>query len=265
MASADSDVFHPQGFAPQRPSFQLGQHDSKRTAPLTDLQYGHLLNLGFNYVTSPITNENFRKRVFKLVEDHLSSLKGSNGDETGTTTTTGPDPILPPLTPEDTSLYPSPAVNTYTGYISPWIDLCSPNRIIASISRQVLNFEINYANFCGIRSLVILGPSVDASPNGGTQGLAQYSRAIQEAMTVGCRLTFLIHMPMYREPGVEYQSQSLSSLSPDSAPEAEGSPSNEVDLFASWESWDHIRSVCSYDLRLYLGRFHALLPRCLYV
>lgn len=205
----------------------------------------------FNYVTSPITNEHFRQRVFKLVEEHLEALKNSSKDgQAGMTTTTGADPILPPLTPDDTSLYPSPAVNTYAGYISPWIDLCSPNRIVASISRQVLNMEINYANFCGIRSLVIQGPSRDASQSGGNQGIAQYSRAIHEALTVGMRLNFLIHMPMYREPGVVPPVKTLSSLDPNSAPEE---TSSEVDLFSSWESWDHIRSVCNYEMRLYLG------------
>ena len=43
MASGDAASFTPQG---HMPSFQLGQHDSKRTVPLTDLQYGHLLNQG---------------------------------------------------------------------------------------------------------------------------------------------------------------------------------------------------------------------------
>lgn len=33
-------------FAPQRPYFQIGQHISERTEPLTDLEYGHLLNFG---------------------------------------------------------------------------------------------------------------------------------------------------------------------------------------------------------------------------
>jgi type II protein arginine methyltransferase len=46
MASEELEGFTPQGYGPQRPSFQLGHHDSKRTAPLSDLQYGHLLNLG---------------------------------------------------------------------------------------------------------------------------------------------------------------------------------------------------------------------------
>lgn len=161
------------------------------------------------------------------------------------------DPILPPLTPEDTSLFPSPAVNTYIGFLSPWIDLCSPNRIISSISRQVLNLEINYANFCGIRSLVVPGPRHDASKNGGTQGLAQYARAIQEALTIGSRQTFLVHMPMYREPGIDGSEEALlSSLGPQAEIAAEA---KEIDLYAAWDSWNYIRGICKYDMRLFVG------------
>jgi type II protein arginine methyltransferase len=187
--------------------------------------------------------------VFRLVEEQLGSLAKTGDDGTSTTTSPWTDPILPPLTPDDTSVYPSPAVNTFTGYTSSWIDLCSPNRIIASISRQVLNLEINYANFCGLRSLIISGPASDASKNGGNQGLAQYSRAIQEALTVGSRLTFLIHMPMYREPGSE-TAKTLSSLRPSTVPEDANA---SIDIFTAWDSWHHIRSVCAYDMRLYVG------------
>lgn len=46
MASDGSGFDMSEGFGPQRPSFHIGQHDSTREAPLTDLQYGHLLNHG---------------------------------------------------------------------------------------------------------------------------------------------------------------------------------------------------------------------------
>lgn len=202
-------------------------------------------------MTTPITNSHFRSRVFKLVEEHLANLEKSGDDGSSSVTSPWTDPILPPLTPDDTSVYPSPVVNTYTGYTSPWIDLCSPNRIISSISRQVLNLEINYANFSGIKSLVITGPTADSSKRGGNQGLAQYSRAIHEALTIGSRLTFLIHMPMYREPGLKIP-KTLSSLQPSNEPQ---DASTEVDIFTSWDAWHHIRSVCNYDMQLYVGTF----------
>lgn len=147
-------------------------------------------------------------------------------------------------------MFPSAAVNTYTACISPWIDLCSTNPVIANISRQVLNLEVNYASFCGIRTVIIPGPERDASPNGGNLGLAQYSRAVQEALTIGSTLTFLVHMPMYREPSVAGQIETLSSLQPEKSTE---SPAGEIDIFTSWDSWHHIRSVCKYNMRLLVG------------
>lgn len=202
-------------------------------------------------MTTPVTNSHFRDRVFQLVSDHLATLEKHGQRGTSILTASQADPILPPLTPDDTALYPSAAVNTYTGYISPWIDLTSANPVIATISRQVLNLEVNYANFCGVRSLIIPGPSRDASMTCGHQGLAQYSRAVSEALTIGSRLNFLVHMSMYREPNVGRQIQTLSSLQPQADTEPK---SEEIDIFTTWDSWHHIRTVCEYNMRLSLGK-----------
>ena len=113
--------------------------------------------------------------------------------------------------------------------------------------------EINYASFCGLRTLVIPGPRQDASKDGGNQALAQYSRAVQEAINVGNRMTFLVHIPMYREPGTGSQVKTLVSLVDDQPPPQE---SKEVDIFTSWNSWNHMRSVCDYDMRLFVGKFY---------
>ncbi|KAH7320082.1 protein arginine N-methyltransferase [Stachybotrys elegans] len=249
--SLDNTEFSPMGgFEPQRPLFHLGQHDSSREMPLTDLQYGHILNQGASFVTTPVTNNHFKSRVFELVSQHLQTLEQANEKPTAAATASRADPIIPPLTPEDTGLFPSPAVNTYVAYISPWIDLSSKNPVVASISRQVLNLEINYANFCGVKSIIVPGPQHDATKAQGNQGIAQYSRAIQEALSIGSRLTFLIHMPMYREPGVQEPNQTLSSLG---AHTPSGTPEEEIDIFTTWDSWHHIRTVCNYNLRLYVA------------
>ncbi|KOS21765.1 Protein arginine N-methyltransferase skb1 [Escovopsis weberi] len=236
-------------YSPQWPSFQFGYHDSKRDSPLDDLQYGYVLNQGFSFVTTPITNGHFRSRVFKLVSDHLKALREIGQEATSDLTPRLVDPILLPLTPEDTSVFPSAAVNTYTACISPWIDLCSTNPVIANISRQVLNLEINYASFCGIRSIIITGPAQDASKGAGNQGLAQYARAVQEGLAIGSSMTFLIHMPMYREPGAA-QVETLSSLTELEPPAA---PTADIDVLSSWDAWHHIRTICRYDMRLFVA------------
>ncbi|ATY65402.1 arginine N-methyltransferase HSL7 [Cordyceps militaris] len=221
-----------------RTFFNFGYHDSTRDTPLSDLQYGYLLNQGFNFAVAPITNQSFKKRIFKLVKDHLELLVKSKSEGTTVATAAQADPIIPPLTPEDTSLFPSQVVNTYTGCISSWIDLASPNPIIASVSRQVLNLEINYASFCGLRVVMIPPPERDASRGAGNSGLAQYSRAIQEALTIGANMSFAVQMPMYREPGIDGGVDTLSRLNPvsEASPAAKG-----IDIFTAWDSWHALK------------------------
>jgi protein arginine N-methyltransferase 5 len=71
-------------------------------------------------------------------------------------------------------------------------------------------------------------------------------------MHVANRANIIIHMPMYREPGLEEKAETLSSIfNPGDAPEAE--PKKEIDLFSAWDSWNTIRSVCNYSMRLFVG------------
>lgn len=159
-----------------------------------------------------------------------------------------PGPVIPTLTDKDTSLAPSPYIGSLVTYSSPWIDLCSPDPHISSISRQVLNLEAAYANFCGARTIVVPGPRQDE--NG--RGIAQYARAIGEVMRVASRANIIVHMPMYREPGLEEKVETLSDIfGPENGPKPDAK--TEIDLFSAWDSWNTIRSVCNYSMRLFVG------------
>ncbi|RYP68965.1 hypothetical protein DL771_006387 [Monosporascus sp. 5C6A] len=240
------------GYNEIRPAFYIGQHDSTRTETLTDLQYGQVLNSGFSFVTTPITNQHFHDRIVDLLTRSLAALKEDEAPGLR------PDPIVPPLTTDDTSLFPTSYTSGLVAYSSPWIDLCSSNHVVASISRQVLNLEVSYANFCGVRSIIIPGPRDDSVKVGHGQGIAQYARAIQEAFLLGTRVNLIIHIPMYREPGLEEQVPVLSASEiSEEQPQAE----QEIDLFSSWDSWHTIRSICEYDQRLYVAlRIPRMLP-----
>lgn len=200
-------------------------------------------------MTTPVTNEHFRKRVTELASSSITNL------EQAEIPSCHPDPIVPPLTTEDTSLFPSPTTTGLIAYLSPWIDLCSKNAAISSISRQVLNLEVAYANFCGVRTVVIPGPRQDALRTGSSQGIAQYARAIQEVVLIGGRLNFVVHLPMYREPGLEENTSTLSSeLLEDDVPQSEGD-GGEIDILSSWDSWHVIRTASDYDGRLFVGKY----------
>ncbi|KAI1736400.1 methyltransferase-like protein [Xylaria scruposa] len=235
-----------------RPAFHIGQHDSTRSETLTNLQYGQVLNSGFRFVTTPITNTHFHERIVKLVNESLAQAK--NQQNAGSRI----DPIVTSLTPEDTTLFPEVYTSGYVGYASPWIDLCSPNHIVASISRQVLNLEVDYANFCGVRSIIVPGPRQDSVQVGSGQGIAQYARAIQEALLIGTRVNLIVHLPMYREPGLE---EKVAQLSISDETQDRAQASKEIDIFTAWDSWHVIRTACDYDAKLFVAlRVPRVLP-----
>ncbi|KAI1762541.1 Skb1 methyltransferase [Hypoxylon sp. FL1150] len=235
-----------------RPTFYIGQHDSTRSETLNEFQYGRILNSGFGFVTTPITNGNFHERVVNLLRTFL--LDANNNAQAGSI----PDPVVPPLTTEDTTLFPSTYTSGLVAYASPWIDLCSPNHVVSSISRQVLNLEVSYANFCGIRSIIVPGPRQDATKTSNGQGITQFARAIEEAFSIGTRVNLIIHIPMYREPGLE---DKVALLSIDDNVGKTTLEEEEIELFSAWDSWHVIRSVCEYDSRLFVAlKIPRLLP-----
>ena len=189
----------------------------------------------------------FLNRVIDLYKSHLQKAEELDLPEKATANQSLPGPVVPTLTNKDTSLFPSSYVTALLAYSSPWIDLCSPDPLIASISRQVLNLEVAYANFCGVRSIIIPGPRSDSS----SKEIAQYARAIQEAFLVASRVNIIIHMPMYREPGLEETSGTLTTIIHGKKND-EGAV-KEIDLFSAWDSWHTIRSICDYNIRLFVG------------
>ncbi|KAL2016516.1 hypothetical protein VTK56DRAFT_3444 [Thermocarpiscus australiensis] len=236
-----------------RPRFYIGQHDSSRSGSLSDDQYTQILNSGFSFATTPITNQHFFERVVALLRDYLKEREQWTRVRGLTITQQAnpslPGPVVPTLTDEDTSLFPSNYIGSLVAYSSPWIDLCSPDPHISSISRQVLNLEAAYANFCGARTIVVPGPRQDE----GSRGIAQYARAVREAMHVASRANIIIHMPMYREPGLDEKSQTLSSIFSSEHQGEEADPKKEIDLFSAWDTWNTIRSVCNYSMRLFVA------------
>ncbi|KAM7209573.1 hypothetical protein V8F20_000311 [Naviculisporaceae sp. PSN 640] len=235
----------------KRPILVVGQHDTSRTEALDLGRYKYVKDAGFEFTTAPITNQHFYERVVGLYKSHLQESedwvqkRGLTPSQRKNPSL--PVPVVPTLTNEDTSYFPS----SYGGgspvaYSSPWIDLASTDPIIANISRQVLNIEVAYANFCGATGIIIAGPRNDE--NG--EGVLRFARAIQEAHKVAPRINLIIHMPMYREPGLEEKTETLSSTF--GKTEAAKNTA-EIDLFSAWDSWNTIRTMSEYSNRLFLA------------
>ena len=199
-------------------------------------------------VTSPITTPHFHSRVLALLSSSLS-----NGSDAEVTQTGNASPIVvAALSPADTPLTPDETTSQIIATTSSWIDLSSPDPIIADISRQVLKLELSYAAFCGITYVLIPGPRSHSQVE--TGGIVQYARAVLDGLAQGPYMQLYIWLSMIDSS--DAQNNGIGDLAPfareqhqDQAPSGNG-----VDVFGTWEAWDTIRSVCKYSPRLYVGK-----------
>jgi protein arginine N-methyltransferase 5 len=155
----------------------------------------------------------------------------------------------------DSPLIPHGGISQLLAATSPWIDLTSSDPVIADVSRQVFNLEIAYAAFCGVQNVVITGPYL---PDGAicSSGIAQFARAVQEALHTGPYIQVQILLPMLpikTSANAVQDSWHLSNFAIKS-PNSTVDDINEQDQWGTWEAWNLIRSFCNYNSRLGLGK-----------
>jgi len=207
-------------------------------------------------LTTPITTPHFHSRVLSLLSSHLSNIQAVSRDGPGTLMTTeNVRPfVVPQLGPADTSLTPNEAMSQLMGVTSSWIDLCSPDPLIADISRQVFMLEVAYAAFYGIGYLFVPGPKLHH--NGmHSEGVIYYARAIQDAINLGPYIQFHIWLNMVDNQDLE--SDEMGDLAPFAREEFfynNGMEPPKIDLFGTWDAWDAIRRTCKYHSRLFVGK-----------
>ena len=210
-------------------------------------------------LTSPITNSRFHSRVLALLSSSIAGESEQVNSYVTQTSSTSPVHVAP-LTPADTPLTPEDSMSQIIATTSTWTDLCSPDPLIADISRQIFKLEVNYAAFCGIMYVMIPGPrslSSD-SPHG---GLVQYARAILDALNQGPFMQFYIWLPMI-DQSEDYADQ-MGDLAPLARQEFQvnlNDQTTEFDVFGSWAAWDAVRSMCEYHSRLCVGKQLKLSP-----
>lgn len=189
-------------------------------------------------LTSPITNDHFHTRVLSLLRAHTQAAASASA----------PLPLIAALESVDTPLGPTDTISQLVTYSSAWIDLSSPDPVIAHLSRQVLHLEVAYASFCGAVNVVVPGPRLSY----GQQGVAQYARAIKEAMSTGAYVQFHILMPVDGTIATVDDQDELGDLRRFARPEF-SAPQPTTNAWSSWEAWNTIRSVCKYHSRLSLA------------
>lgn len=211
-------------------------------------------------LTVPITTTHFHSRVLGLLSSYLSTLQPSSIDRIGTMATSqNTRPLtIPPLTKLDSNLTPNEATSQLVGVTSSWIDLCSPDPLIADLSRQVLMLEVAYAAFCGIGYLLITSPKLH---HGGmhSEGVVYYARAIQDALNLGPYIQFHIWLRMVDNPELEVDSMGdLAPLARQEYLQLETDNLPKIDPFGTWDAWDLIRKTCRYHTRLFVGELNPL-------
>ena len=200
-------------------------------------------------ITTPITTPHFQTNVQALLSSYYASRDHDSTPEAL------PFPLIPPLTPADTPLTPHESVGQLLATTSSWIDLTSPDPVIADVSRQVFNLEIAYAAFCGIPHVSITGPLLSRRSNSGG-GLALFARAIQEALSVGPYLQLHIRLPL--SPGydddVDEDPAHLSHIARFStAGNSSNGAGGAAHQWQAWEAWDFIRTFCKFNMRVWVA------------
>lgn len=210
----------------------------------------------YDMLTVPITTPHFHSRVLALLSSYFSGQQSPAYDAIGTMATSqNSRPLtIPPLTKVDSILTPNEATSQIVGVTSSWIDLCSPDPLIADLSRQVLMLEVAYAAFCGIGYLLVPGPKLH---HGGipSEGVIYYARAIQDALNLGPYIQFHIWLRMVDNPELEVDAMGdLAPLAREEFLQPEESSLPKVDSFGTWDAWDMIRQTCRYHTRLFVGK-----------
>lgn len=205
----------------------------------------------YDTLTTRITNDSYQPRVLFYFSEHNKKCE-STGD-VSQTIPQQPPIVLPSLSADDTDLSPSDIAPRLLHMTSTWIDLASPDPLIAHLSSQVLDQEITYAAFCGAGNVLIQGPSPRSSEAGSTQ----YARAVKRALQLGPGMHVQILLPMTYGSAAE-QNSDFADLSHFARQEYTGDenakPSMNSDPLGSWDVWQLIRSICNYDTRLSIGK-----------
>ncbi|KAK5108973.1 hypothetical protein LTR62_007607 [Meristemomyces frigidus] len=232
----------------------IGQHETHRTEIVNqDLLY-RAQNAGYDLLSAPVSTAAFQSRVLGVLQAHVETLKASS--DPGSV----PCPLVKPLTPDDTDLVPHDSNASFIAVVSPWIDLASSDPLIAHVSRQVFNLEVAYAAFVGISNVLVQGPI-------SSMGVTQYARTLLEGLGLGPYVQLHVLLPMTGELEQDISADGihLSELArpqyAEDFEDVEEDDDEQANMYAHWETWNTIRTVCNYSTKLSIAlEMPRLLP-----
>ncbi|KAI9728141.1 MAG: methyltransferase protein [Chrysothrix sp. TS-e1954] len=233
----------------------VGHDEARRPYTVTADIFEIAQQRGYDTLTIPITNHNYKPRVVSRLLLYLESAEAVATDDTNQHCSSARVPAIQPLDPGEIDLTPDAFTSRCLLTTASWTDLASPDPLIGAVSKQVLLQEVQYAAFCCGVNIIIPGPR----PRGGflhRDGLARYARAIAEAFDMGPNLHFQISLPM----SFDVDDQAANDAA-DLALFADEKrvPSNAqawdptIEPMGAWEVWNLIRTTCNYNPRLSLA------------
>ncbi|PWW79746.1 PRMT5-domain-containing protein [Tuber magnatum] len=176
---------------------------------------------GYDMITTLITNTNFRSRINQVLLNAAAEKRTHMRVDS--------------LDAEEVTVHPGDYISQVIGFASPWLEFDSDDPLISHVSKQALLYELDYAGFCGIGSVVISGPRKK-------ENVPRFAQVINTALSASGYAHLLILLPLAEDPSCV----------------AEG---DEYDELSAWDTWNTIRTICKYNSRLSLAlQIPATLP-----
>ncbi|KAK9472838.1 PRMT5 arginine-N-methyltransferase-domain-containing protein [Dipodascopsis tothii] len=191
------------------------------------------LDDGYDVLAVPVTNAAFRSRVRRV-----SPVAETPRTEPAPWV---PAPTIAPPVLDEVSFEPETgAGQALFGTTARWIELDSPDPVVADISLQVLKHEVAYAVFCGLSYVVVQGPKRRTN-------VSQFAQALNEILLAYGQVHVCVHLPMTEadEPAAGHRRSVATDSGSD---EPEFVPG--FDYLSIWDVWHTIRTLCDYNGRL---------------
>lgn len=137
----------------------------------------------------------------------------------------------------------------------PTLSLLVPHYLSLCCLIQALRQELAHASYLNMTTVILPPPRYRAH-------VADYARAVNSCLIntgLSQFMQFSVRLPIYVPSQAIVQavtgspSKSASSIRPIS-PSSQSTAPSEIDLIATWEMWDAIRTICNYNTRLSLSK-----------
>ncbi|OLL25799.1 Protein arginine N-methyltransferase skb1 [Neolecta irregularis DAH-3] len=191
-----------------RPPARIGYLGSQQDQTNIENLLAQSVTDGYDFVVLPLSKPRLRERIQQQISaSAISRLPQASATQ---------------LLDSDVN------ITTLGAATRAWIEPDSKDDLAASISKEILHREIEYASYCGIPHIILPAPKR-------RHRIVQYAQALKSALGCSTHAQVSVHLPISEE---DFQSSPTLEKTIQSDP------------LSLWEVWNTIRSVCDYHPRL---------------